>query len=355
MEEVESPASRGYRHYEPGHARGASFDDLGPSLGPIRRLQKTATGFSPRALDDLEAIMGATFGKPVSCKDLMPGLQAVARAFDDGDMCRAIIATQFLRLPLLSEQEAQRAAAAEALRKASPDDPTRPGWPAKTPDGRGGKFRPKTGGGPGAPGSPIRTGFTGKSDDKLQRLITRRAIRAGLRSLLTLRRLGRFAVEAGSNVVPGLDVIGDAAMAADLVELTEDFEELAIETRVAQAFAEKGPWDLEDLLVSSEDETFPSFDAFKKSDLEKRFGPAGEGYDYHHIVEQSADGLSQDLLQSTKNIIRIPKLLHEEITSGYARKDVDVAETLRNQLRGQSFDARYREGLNYLRRIGILK
>ncbi len=29
--------------------------------------------------------------------------------------------------------------------KASPDDPEHPGWPAGTPDGRGGKFRPKDG------------------------------------------------------------------------------------------------------------------------------------------------------------------------------------------------------------------
>jgi hypothetical protein len=29
--------------------------------------------------------------------------------------------------------------------KANPDDPKHPGWPAGTPDGRGGKFRPKDG------------------------------------------------------------------------------------------------------------------------------------------------------------------------------------------------------------------
>ncbi len=34
-----------------------------------------------------------------------------------------------------------------ALQKASPDDPKHPGWPAGTPDGRGGQFRPKDGDG----------------------------------------------------------------------------------------------------------------------------------------------------------------------------------------------------------------
>jgi hypothetical protein len=32
-----------------------------------------------------------------------------------------------------------------AFLRASPDDPEHPGWPAGTPDGRGGKFRPKDG------------------------------------------------------------------------------------------------------------------------------------------------------------------------------------------------------------------
>jgi hypothetical protein len=31
------------------------------------------------------------------------------------------------------------------VQKASADDPQHPGWPAGTPDGRGGKFRPKDG------------------------------------------------------------------------------------------------------------------------------------------------------------------------------------------------------------------
>jgi hypothetical protein len=38
--------------------------------------------------------------------------------------------------------------------KASPDDPKHPGWPAGTPDGRGGKFRPKDGD-EGAPAAVI--------------------------------------------------------------------------------------------------------------------------------------------------------------------------------------------------------
>jgi hypothetical protein len=35
--------------------------------------------------------------------------------------------------------------ASSSVAKASPDDPKHPGWPAGTPDGRGGKFRPRDG------------------------------------------------------------------------------------------------------------------------------------------------------------------------------------------------------------------
>jgi hypothetical protein len=41
-----------------------------------------------------------------------------------------------------------------AALKASPDDPEHPGWPAGTPDGRGGKFRPKDSD-EGAPGAQL--------------------------------------------------------------------------------------------------------------------------------------------------------------------------------------------------------
>jgi hypothetical protein len=42
----------------------------------------------------------------------------------------------------------------QSVSKASPDDPKHPGWPAGTPDGRGGKFRPKDGD-EGAPGAQL--------------------------------------------------------------------------------------------------------------------------------------------------------------------------------------------------------
>jgi hypothetical protein len=52
--------------------------------------------------------------------------------------------------------------------KASPDDPEHPGWPAGTPGGLGGKFRPKD-------GSATATGVAA---------VRRRALRRAIRALL---------------------------------------------------------------------------------------------------------------------------------------------------------------------------
>jgi hypothetical protein len=46
----------------------------------------------------------------------------------------------------------------QSVSKASPDDPKHPGWPAGTPDGRGGKFRPKDGD-EGAPAAVIPAAY----------------------------------------------------------------------------------------------------------------------------------------------------------------------------------------------------
>jgi hypothetical protein len=169
----------------------------------------------------------------------------------------------------------------------------------------------------------------------------------------------RLGGEAASNAVPGLDVAGDAAMAVDISSMAEEVTELRAETEIAEEFASKGPYTLEQLRVSPDDEEFLSFDAFKKSDdLDKRFSPAEDGYEYHHIVEQNAEGnIPAAELNSTRNIVRIPKLLHEEINSEYSRIPEDAAErtSLRDRLRGASFETRWEAGLAAMRRVGFLK
>ncbi|MDI9847274.1 hypothetical protein QM467_04265 [Rhodoblastus sp. 17X3] len=120
--------------------------------------------------------------------------------------------------------------------------------------------------------------------------------------------------------------------------------------------SKKGPYSLEQLRVSPDDKSFLSFSEFKKIDLAKYFGPAGDGYEYHHIVEQSSSGdIPESELQSTANIVRIPRLLHEEINGEYSRWQDKFDSSLRTSLSDASFGERWDAGINVMREIGILK
>ena len=225
-----------------------------------------------------------------------------------------------LRIPDLPDRSARddleaediliRCANADArdIHKASPDDPKHPGWPKGTPGGLGGKFRPKT-------NSEISQEIKGR----VIRTAARRALRTGLRAIL------RLGAEAAANLIPILDAAADATMALDIV--VSEYWKLATNTAAALDFAQKGPQNLEDLQVSNEYEEFADYDAFLKAELvtaimEKRFGGAGAGFQYHHIVTQggvNTTNIPANLLQNTDNIIRLPALLHEEVNAEYLK------------------------------------
>ena len=232
----------------------------------------------------------------------------------------------------------------ERIHKASPDDPKHPGWPAGTEGGRGGQFRPKD---------------ASELTQKVKSLIARRALRTGL--LATLR----IGLEGLGNLIPGVDVAADVAMVADIALTVAEFRKLAIDAAAALDFVKNGPHTLEDLQVSSDDyEQFSSYDEFYKAELSvellaKRFGPAGDGQQYHHIVTQgsaNADNISAEQLQNTDNIIRLPTLLHEAVNAEYSKLLQDgTGMTMYQWLQTQSYDVQREEGLKILRRLNILK
>ncbi|MDR3463891.1 MAG: hypothetical protein P4L76_16405, partial [Beijerinckiaceae bacterium] len=243
------------------------------------------------------------------------------------------------------------------LRKAAVDDEKHPGWPKDTPDDKGGQFRPKFSSIASEAGKDAAEASKKLVVKKTKKLLARRAIRTLLKSLLSWRRISRVGAEVGSNAIPGLDVIGDAALIEDIAEAASEFEELTLESEKAVDFINQGPHTLDELRAVPDDLSFSSFEGFKKTDIEKFAGPAGDGYEWHHIVEQGANGetLATSDLQSTRNIVRIPKALHEIITSEYASVDNEVGMTFRKSLSGKSFEEQTELGLNRLKKLGILK
>jgi hypothetical protein len=165
------------------------------------------------------------------------------------------------------------------------------------------------------------------------------------------------------DIVP---IVGEVLAMIEGVRTVVEFRQLRIDLEATFQFIKDGPRTLEQLQVSSNShEEFSSYDEFKKLDptqyeLVKRFGPAGDGYQYHHIVTQggeNANNISQEQLQNTDNIIRIPTLLHEAVTAEYySRRAPDGSGmTLYRWLQTQPYKVQREWGLRILRDLHILK
>ncbi|WP_434781945.1 SitA5 family polymorphic toxin [Corallococcus caeni] len=95
------------------------------------------------------------------------------------------------------------------------------------------------------------------------------------------------------------------------------------------------------------------------SALKRARGPAGPGKQWHHIVEQT-DGNVQRFgpqsLHNTENVIAIDETIHQQISRYYSSKDLVTTGgqmTVRQWLRGQSFQAQRDFGMRILMRYGV--
>ena len=353
----------------------SNFEEDGPTFGSVLLLRKTLAGFVPKTRAALEDEMARVFGRRLDCSALARGLELVSHSLNQGDAAKAAIASQFLDVPrpladedagrdtasrdlasrdlasrdLASRDLAGRDLASRDLAKASVDDPEHPGWPARSPDREGGQFRPKSDAG-------LLT-FETKSQ-RVARLRQRRSFRAILGRVLTTKRAVRIGAEWAADLIPGLEAAAGAASIADDVKLLEDIAEEVTGSQAALDFAEQGPRDLEDLMVSQDEASFSSYAAFLKLDLDKRFEAAGDGYQYHHLVEQGTNSasFSQEILQSTSNIVKMT-VLHEDINALYATKFEFTSGymPLREFLRGASFEQQRAWGRWALQQVGALK
>jgi hypothetical protein len=89
------------------------------------------------------------------------------------------------------------------------------------------------------------------------------------------------------------------------------------------------------------------------SELLRYLGRAPEGMQWHHIVEQSqAQQFGQRAIQSIENIVAIPIEAHQKLNAFYSSKrDFSKPKTVREWLRGQSFEVQYAFGMEQLKRV----
>jgi len=96
---------------------------------------------------------------------------------------------------------------------------------------------------------------------------------------------------------------------------------------------------------------FTSFRALRHA-----LGPAGEGKQWHHIVEQSKIGqFGADAIHNVDNVVAIPTPIHRQISGFYISKQPFTnGLTVRKWLDGQSFQFQRQFGLDILKRFGAL-
>ena len=100
-------------------------------------------------------------------------------------------------------------------------------------------------------------------------------------------------------------------------------------------------------------QAFDSFEAFKRA-----MGPAGQGLQWHHIVEQNPTNIAQfgqQALQNTSNLVKLNTTLHYQISGFYSSIRPDVTGstnlTVRQWISGQSFEAQMKFGQNIVYKI----
>ena len=100
------------------------------------------------------------------------------------------------------------------------------------------------------------------------------------------------------------------------------------------------------------------FESF--SQAKKALGPAGEGNQWHHIVEQSQTkttraGFPSQLVQNPDNLVALDKTTHKQISALYSSKQPGTPMTVRDYLNTQTFDQQYSFGMKALTDLGVKK
>jgi hypothetical protein len=231
--------------------------------------------------------------------------------------------------------------------KGESDEDKHPHWPAGAPDSQGGEFRPKD-------GDP--SGANDEQKARLKAQVARRAAREAIR--IKIMAALRMAALAVTNIIPGVGEADDALIVADAIRTLAELHGLETETAAALAFVAHAPYSLDELRVTSDYETFSSARAFAKDVQVKRFGPAGDGYQYHHIVGQGGDNgenIPAEELHNTENMISIPTLVHEAITAKMNENYGDTGMTVREWLQTQPYEVQRAKGIEIMRDLGIVR
>lgn len=154
--------TREFRLSPAGSGHGVSCDEAGAFIDSIPLLKRTRlngeTVWVARNAAEISDALSSNYGLPIDFSSRAGGLNAIARALNEGELARAQTATVLLAIPeapVLSKSASARHGLIRFIRdlhqsnliKADWDADEHPRWPAGAPDSQGGQFAPKGEGG----------------------------------------------------------------------------------------------------------------------------------------------------------------------------------------------------------------
>jgi hypothetical protein len=389
--------------------QGVRCDTDGAFVGAVPLLDRNGDKWESRHGVELSKALSRVYGLPVDVTPKRGGLSVIAKALNDGDVARAQIGALFLHLPdplplkKGAPNQSEIIDLALALDCAGILKINTRHYPAKAPGGKGGQFAPKDADTdqsdsdiPDAPNNSgdvpnnaaerraerrAATAATETAEQAAERRASDTAVRNAVEEAavsaekaelrIAARRAFREAAldalkNAGKKLVlseiPIVGQLADLATLYDVYRFAKQFIELRAAIKAATRFINEGAHTLANLRVSQQFARFDNYDALVKTgccslagdDLEKRFGAAGDGMEYHHIIERTS-GASKAVTETTENIIRIPAILHEAINGEYQKTfEWTKGLSLRDWLRRQPDDVKKEYGLWVLHKLGII-
>jgi hypothetical protein len=407
---MNAPLSREFRlSFQEGLGVRCGAD--GAFVGDVALIERIGNEWAPRESEELSAALSKAYGLPVDVSPKQRAFLAIARALSECDVARAQLATLFAHFPDPPQLAKRTPSPNEIVKLALALD-----WagllkinPNHYPAGpKGGQFAPKDADAdqnsesdsdlPDIPNNSTdipkdgvkdlatrseskaaMTAATEAAEQAVEHQVTGTTARAAVEEAaastekavirVAARRAFRAAaLDALKNVgeklvlseIPIVGQLADVATVYDVIRFAREFYKLREAIAAATRFVNEGAHTLAQLRVSSEGLSFSSYGQFLKqdveasADLEKRFGSAGDGMQYHHIIEEGS-GVASNLVENTDNIVRIPAILHEAINAIYATKSSKYGGlTLRDWLKGQSAVVKREYGIKVLRDLGII-
>ena len=169
-----------------------------------------------------------------------------------------------------------------------------------------------------------------------------------------------YAVKGVMGVVTKLENVGDGVKTAKV--LLDNGDEIVVmagkDAKDVAVVATKNIADVADSISKIPDKGFSSF-----SKLKKYLGKAGDGFEWHHIVEQTQiekAGFAADEVNNLRNIVKIPGgysgSVHSKISGYYnsTKQFFTNGLSVRDWLSTQSFEVQFNFGVEKLREFGEL-